>query len=82
MRPLAVITSVLFGIGAIAATIWVGRYSPIADKTERTPMRWESGTGEAQLRMREAKEKELMEKASQNSAIKKAIEAFQPLFKG
>ncbi len=75
MRPLAVITSVLFGIGAIAATIWVGRYSPIADKTERTPMRWESGTGEAQLRMREAKEKELMEKASQNSAIKKAIDA-------
>jgi hypothetical protein len=77
MRPLAFIISVLFGIGAVTATIWVGRYSPLAEKTpERIPMRWEPGTGENQMRlMREAKEKELMEKASQNAAVKKAIEA-------
>src|ERR1700677_10641 len=74
MRPLAVIVSILVGIGAVAATIWVGRYSSLADPRERTPMRWETGTGEAQMRMREQKEAELMKKESQNGALKKAID--------
>jgi hypothetical protein len=77
MRPLAVIISILVGVGAIAATIWVGRYSPMAEKTERTPYRWEAGTGENQIRMqREQKARaELAQKASQNDAVKHAIEA-------
>jgi hypothetical protein len=75
MRPLAVIISVIVGIGAISGTIWLGRYSPFAPKSERVEMRWEKGTGEYQMKLREEKEKELMEKASQNSAVKQAIDA-------
>jgi hypothetical protein len=76
MRPLAVVISVIVGIGAVAATIWLGRYSPLAPKTERIPMRWESGTAENQMQLiREQKEKELYKKAEQNEAFKKAVDA-------
>src|SRR5580704_8674012 len=51
MRPLALVIVVVVCISAISGTIWLGRYSPYADKTERPKMRWEYGTAEAQAEM-------------------------------
>jgi Protein of unknown function (DUF1573) len=49
MRPLAVLLTVVIGVSALSGTIWLARYSPIAEKPKsRELMRWESGTGEAQ----------------------------------
>lgn len=48
MRPLAIVLTVVIGIGLLSGTIWLARYSPIADKPVREPFRWEIGTGEAQ----------------------------------
>lgn len=75
MRPLAVIISVIVGIGAISGTIWLGRFSSFADKHDRVEMRWEEGTGARQMQLREQKARELAEKAAQNPGIQKAIDA-------
>jgi hypothetical protein len=70
MRPLAVVLAVVVGMGAVAATIWVGRYSPLAPPTTRPEMRWEKGTG---ARQRDLMEKDLAEKAKQNPAVDRAL---------
>jgi len=48
MRPLGVVLGILIGISALWGTIWLGRYSPLAEKHTRTKMAWEGGTAEAQ----------------------------------
>jgi Protein of unknown function (DUF1573) len=74
MRPLAVLACIVVGIGAISGTIWVGRYSPIAEKHDHKPFRWEEGTGDKQMQMRAQQQQDLLDKASQNAALQKQIE--------
>jgi hypothetical protein len=47
MRPLGVLLGVVIGISALSGTIWLARYSPLAEKHTREKMRWEVGTAEA-----------------------------------
>ena len=48
MRPLGVVLGVVIGISALSGTIWLARYSPLAEKHTRQKMTWEEGTDEAE----------------------------------
>ena len=84
MRPLGVVLAVVIGVNALAGTIWLGRYSPLAEPHTRKKMAWEEGTAEAQmvlakLRLREAaKEKEEKEKEAKKLTEKRPPVADKP----
>jgi hypothetical protein len=65
MRPLGVLISVVIGVGALSGTIWLARYSPLADQHEPPHFNWSDGTSWAQ--------KDLIAKETEREA--KAAEA-------
>ena len=47
MRPLGVVLGVVIGISALSGTIWLARYSPLAEPRPPLHLAWMDGTSEA-----------------------------------
>jgi hypothetical protein len=71
MRPLGVLLSVVVGVSALTGTIWLARYSPLAEKHEPHEYNWSPGTYEAQ---KEALAKKVEEEAKKAENAKKELE--------
>lgn len=71
MRPLGVVLSVVVGVGALSGTIWLARYSPLAEKHDPPHFAWSDGTYEAQ---KEILAKKVEEDAKKAEKTKKELE--------
>ncbi|HUE14086.1 MAG TPA: DUF1573 domain-containing protein [Planctomycetaceae bacterium] len=79
MRPLGVVLAVVIGVSALAGTIWLGRYSPLADKPIRKKMAWEEGTAEAQMVLAKQAKEAAKEKEEKDKEAKKLAEKRPPI---
>jgi uncharacterized protein DUF1573 len=71
MRPLGVVLSVVVGVSALTGTIWLARYSPLAEPHDPPKFAWSEGTAEAQ---RDAIAKKVEEEAKKAETTKKELE--------
>jgi hypothetical protein len=79
MRPLGVVIGVVIGISALTGTIWLARYSPLAEKHTRQKMRWEEGTAEAQMALAKQAELEAKNAKEDQKELKRLAEKRPPI---
>jgi hypothetical protein len=78
MRPLGVVVGVVIGISALSGTIWLARYSPLAERQKPPEFNWSQGTAWAQKEQLAKQADELAKTTAEKQKEAKKLEEKRP----